>query len=132
MKALDTNILVRFLTNDDTTQAQKVYQLFKEAEAKKECFFVPLLVVLELLWVLNAVYDIPRNEIVETINELIYLPVLKFESASVLQMFIKNAANTSQDLSDILIACAAKSNGCSIVLTFDKKAAQLDMFENII
>jgi len=48
MKALDTNILVRFLTNDDAVQAKKVYQLFKNAEAKREHFFVPLLVVLEL------------------------------------------------------------------------------------
>ena len=131
MKALDTNILVRFLTGDDTAQAQKVYRLFKEAEAKRERFFVPLLVVLELLWVLEAVYDIPRTEIVEAINELIYLPVLKFENTSVLRMFVKNAANNNHDLSDLLIACAAKSNGCSVVLTFDKKAAQLELFEEL-
>ena len=129
MKALDTNILVRFLTNDDAIQAKKVYQLFKNAEAKRERFFVPLLVVLELLWVLESVYNISKAEIVETISELIYLPLLKFENISILQIFIKEAADTNQDLSDILIGCAARASGCSVVLTFDKKAAKSVLFE---
>jgi len=62
MKAVDTNILVRFLTKDDAIQAQKVYELFKKAETKREPLFVSLLVVLELLWVLESVYSIPREE----------------------------------------------------------------------
>ena len=46
MKALDTNVLVRFLMNDEL-QAQQVYQVFKAAEARHERFYVSLLVVLE-------------------------------------------------------------------------------------
>jgi len=89
MKAVDTNILVRFLTKDDAIQAQKVYELFKKAETKREPLFVSLLVVLELLWVLESVYSIPREEIVDAINELLYLPVLKFENIPILWTFIK-------------------------------------------
>ncbi len=47
MKALDTNVLARFLMNDDELQAQQVYQVFKAAEARHERFYVSLLVVLE-------------------------------------------------------------------------------------
>ena len=90
---------------------------------------MPLLVMLELLWVLESVYNISKAEIVEVISELIYLPVLKFENISILQMFIKEAADTNQDISDILIGCAARANGCSVVLTFDKKAAKSELFE---
>ena len=51
MKAIDTNILIRFITNDDEKQAQSVYQLFKKTEEKSDQLFVPLLVVLEVIWV---------------------------------------------------------------------------------
>ena len=56
MKALDTNVLVRFLVKDDAEQAQLVYTLFKQAENQKQQLFVPILVVLETIWVLQAVY----------------------------------------------------------------------------
>ena len=52
MKALDTNVLVRFLVKDDEQQAKTVYRLFKQAESKAEAFFIPILVVLETVWVL--------------------------------------------------------------------------------
>ena len=47
MKALDTNVLVRFLVRDDEQQAESIYRIFKQAESDKEALFVPLLVVLE-------------------------------------------------------------------------------------
>lgn len=55
MKALATNVLVRFLVKDDEQQAQAVYRKFKQAEDKKEIFFIPVLVVLETVWALESV-----------------------------------------------------------------------------
>ncbi len=49
MKAVDTNILIHFLTGDDEQQAKKVYKIFKDAESENKELFVPLLVVLELI-----------------------------------------------------------------------------------
>lgn len=57
MKGLDTNILVRFLVRDDEAQAETIYKRFKQAESDKEVLFVPLLVVLETVWVLESVYE---------------------------------------------------------------------------
>jgi len=45
MKAVDTNVLVRFLVRDDEKQAKAVYRKFKQAEANKEVLFIPVLVV---------------------------------------------------------------------------------------
>jgi len=69
MKALDTNVLVRFLVKDDEQQAKTVYRLFKQAESKAEAFFIPILVVLETVWVLEAVYETTRQEILDSIDE---------------------------------------------------------------
>ena len=129
MKAIDTNILVRFLVGDDDLQARKVYNIFKKIESSKGELFVPLLVVLELIWVLESVYKIPQPEILDSISELILMPILKFEHLSTLQQFTKNAPTTKYDLSDILIAYSAAEQGCESTITFDKKASKFKLFE---
>lgn len=129
MKACDTNILVRFLVKDDEFQAASVCQAFKSAESAGEVLFAPLLVLLETIWVLESVYDISRSEILDAFDELLLLPVLHFEHPSTVREFVMAARKNTLDLSDVLIAYAAKRAGCDSVITFDKKAAKSELFE---
>ncbi|RLB74991.1 MAG: VapC toxin family PIN domain ribonuclease [Deltaproteobacteria bacterium] len=129
MKAIDTNILIRFLIGDDELQAKKVYTIFKTAELEKKELFVPLLVILEMVWVLESVYDIPRAEILDSINDLLLMPIFKFDQLSTLQQFAHSAQGNTYDLSDLLIAHSAKTNGCETVITFDKKVSKFQLFE---
>lgn len=128
MTAVDTNVLARFLVGDDKRQAKKIYNIFKKAELENELFLVPLLVVLELLWVLESVYEVPRQDILNSISELTLMPILKFESLSAIQQFILSARDCKFDLSDLLIAHSAQIQGCKKILTFDKKASKHDLF----
>ena len=129
MKALDTNILIRFLVRDDERQSSAVFRLFRQAESEKTVFFVPLLVILETIWVLGAVYQISRTDILDAINDILYLTILKFEAQPVLKRFLVESQENNADLSDVLIACSAKLAGCETVLSFDKKAARFGVFE---
>ena len=129
MKAVDTNVLVRFLVRDDENQAHTVYNAFIKAEIDKQSFFVPLLVVLETVWVLDSVYKLSRKEILDAFYDLLLLPILKFEDASTIHRFIAMARKNKIDLPDALIACSAILSGCDRVLTFDKKASTFDFFE---
>ena len=129
MKALDTNILIRFLVRDDERQSSAVFRLFRQAESEKTVFFVPLLVILETIWVLGAVYQISRTDILDAINDILYLTILKFEAQPVLKRFLVESQENNADLSDVLIACSAKLAGCETVLSFDKTAARLGVFE---
>ncbi|MBW2649768.1 MAG: PIN domain-containing protein [Deltaproteobacteria bacterium] len=129
MKALDTNVLVRFLVRDDKRQAETVYRIFKQAESDKEVLFVPLLVVLETVWVLESVYSIPRQDILDSINELILMPILEFEAQSAILNFAASARETKVNLPDLLIAHSAKFSGCECVLTFDKRTSNCGLFE---
>ena len=129
MKAIDTNILIRFLVGDDEMQAKKVYSIFKKAESEKKELFVPLLVVLEMIWVLESVYDISRTEILDSISDLLLMPIFKFDQQSALQQLVHSAQGNKYDLSDLLIAHSAKVNGCEVVITFDKKASKFKLFE---
>jgi len=129
MKALDTNVLVRFLVKDDEQQAQTVYRKFKQAEAENDVFFIPVLVVLETVWVLESVYEVTRQEIVDSIDQLLAMPILKFEMQSAIRSFVSSARDNKTDLSDLLIAHCARSSGCECVITFDRKAANFALFE---
>jgi predicted nucleic-acid-binding protein len=128
MIALDTNILVRFLVRDDEKQARLVYVRFKDAELKMERLFVPLLVVLETLWVLESAYRLTRNEIIESFEALMQMPILVFESDVVLQNALTDGKKGGLDLSDLLIARSSQAKGCDSVLTFDKKVSRIPGF----
>ena len=129
MFAIDTNILIRFLVKDDIKQADLVYQQFIQAEQEKQEFFVPLLVVLEMIWVLQSAYKISDQDIVSTLSDLLQMPVLKFQAPAILHQFINSANKTNFDLSDVLIAHAALFSECQKVLTFDKKASKFKHFK---
>ena len=129
--ALDTNVLVRFLVRDDEKQARSVYRLFTQAESEKETLFVPPLVVLETIWVLDSVYEIPRREILDSVDALLRMPVLEFEAQPAIQSFVSSGRETNLDLSDALIAATAKYSGCKRVLTFDKRASKQGLFEHL-
>ena len=129
MKAIDTNVLIRFLVKDDVQQSEIVYRLFKKTESSKETLFVPIAVVLETVWVLESVYNIHRLEILDSINELLLMPILEFEAQSAIISFVSSAKETKIDLSDILIAYSALSAGCECMLTFDKRASDFGLFE---
>ena len=131
MKALDTNILIRFLVQDDVNQANKVIQLFTKAEHNKESLFVPLLVVLEVIWVLQSAYGVSRPDIVLAISNLLQMQVFEFENQSTLREFVISANRYSYDLSDILISHSALSASCETTLTFDKKASRFELFTKI-
>jgi predicted nucleic-acid-binding protein len=128
VKALDTNILVRFLIQDDVNQANKVIQLFTKAEQNNEPLFIPLLVVLEVIWVLQSAYRVSRQDIVLAISNLLQMQVFEFENQGTLRDFIISANKNSSDLSDLLISQSAFSASCETTLTFDKKASRFELF----
>jgi predicted nucleic-acid-binding protein len=127
--ALDTNVIVRFLVRDDEKQAQAVYARLKQAEAAREALFVSLLVVLETVWVLESAYDKSRMEILDSFDELKNVPILEFEKTQMLQNWLAEGRKSNADLSDLLIALAARSCGCSGAITFDKKASKFPFFQ---
>lgn len=128
MIALDTNVIVRFLVRDNERQAQIVYARFKKAESSRESFFVPLLVVLETVWVLESCYDKSRQEILDSLDALTMMPILEFERDQVIQNLLNEGRRSNADLSDLLISLAAQSSGCSGGITFDRKASKLPFF----
>ncbi len=129
MIAVDTNVIVRFLVRDDARQAEAVRIRLKEAERTRERIFVPLLVVLETIWVLESAYGKTRSEMLAALEDLRRMPIFDFEADAVVERVLADGASSRADLSDLLIAHAARASGCERVLTFDRDAAKFPIFQ---
>ncbi len=76
MKFIDTNIFIRFLTNDIPEKADACEQLFREAVANNETFFTTEMVIAEIIWVLESYYERPRKEVREMVEKILITPFL--------------------------------------------------------
>ncbi len=129
MKSLDTNIIVRFLVNDDKIQGAKVKKLFEKAETEGENLFITLVVLLETLWVLRSVYQYKKNEIILAISSLYLMAVIEFEKSDLVQEFINLSGDSELELDDLIISLAGKSYNCESTVTFDEQASKSGLFE---
>jgi predicted nucleic-acid-binding protein len=128
MIALDTNVVVRFLVRDDEIQSEQARRRLKQAEEKRERLLIPLLVVLEMIWVLESAYDKTRAEILDAIWAMRHMSVLEFEASEVIERLLADGSEYGADIADILIAHSARAAGCESGITFDKRAAKLPFF----
>lgn len=116
MTALDTNVLVRYLTQDDEAQFLKVLQMLNR---KKATFFACDLVVVETAWVLGEVYGWTPEEVADAFARLATIPNLIFEDESRLRASLK-AFRGGADLADELIVRTSRDLGAKDLATFDK------------
>ncbi|PKL37188.1 MAG: VapC toxin family PIN domain ribonuclease [Spirochaetae bacterium HGW-Spirochaetae-1] len=129
MKALDTNIIIRFLVNDDKKQGEAVKTLFLKTEKKGESFFITNTVLLETIYVLDSVYEYERKEILNALELMSMMKIIIFENPDVVHHLINSGRKSKTELEDLLIGIIAKEYGCESTITFDKKAAASKLFE---
>jgi len=129
MKALDTNILVRFLVNDDKKMGAAARRLLESAHDQGDHFLVTAPVLLELLWVLKSVYGLPRADVLEALEALARMPVLKADPPGLVLDLARGARSTRLDLADLLIGLCAREKGCQATWTLDAKAAGSNLFQ---
>ncbi len=109
-------------------QINKALQLFNEAEQLNQPLYVPLLVILEIIWVLQSAYNASRQDIISAISDLLQMTAVEFENQGTLRNFIISANKHSYDLPDILISHTALAATCETTLTFDKRASRFELF----
>lgn len=117
MTALDTNVLVRFLTQDDEGQFQKVLRMLN---GKRATFFVCDLVLVETDWVLRGLYHWTGDEVADAFARLTTIHNLVFEDEARLRSSLK-ALREGADLADELIIRNCRHRGASDFATFDKE-----------
>lgn len=128
MKALDTNVLVRFLVEDDAAQTARAASLIEEAVAADERLYVSDVVLCELVWVLGAAYEFRRVEISTVLSELARARHLRFESSDRISRCVRAFADGRGDFADYVIREHARDSGYDQVATFDRGLLKRDGF----
>lgn len=125
MIAVDTNVLVRFLVNDDREQAEAARALLQSVTGEKPAFACREVVV-ELVWVLERAYGYSRDRIATILEELVATEGLVVETANdVAQAAFRYRAGGA-GFSDLMVLAAAKRTGALPLYTFDRKVARLE------
>ena len=126
MAALDTNVLVRYLVQDDDRQLAVARKLVLAAVRAGETLYVPITVLLELEWVLRSSFGFEKEQIVATLSSLLASVELSFESEAAAEIALALYQRGQADFSDCVHVALAHAAGQSPLWTFDRAASKLD------
>jgi predicted nucleic-acid-binding protein len=126
--ALDTNVLLRFLVQDDATQGGIATVFLQNEISPEKPGFVTIVAILELDWVLRSEYGFSNGVVADTIRALMASPNIVVEHSAAVEAAL---AFQHGDLADNILHQTALSYGCSKTVTFDKKFARIDGVERL-
>ena len=124
MIGLDTNVLLRYVVQDDTRQSPLATQLIESTLSDDEPGWIATIVLCELVWVLEGPYDYARNAIVATLQRLFEIARFRVEQPAIAWRALE-AYKGGADFSDAMIALGNEREGCAYTATFDRAAAKL-------
>ena len=125
MPALDTNVLVRYLIQDDASQLAAARRLIRKCVDERQTLFVPVTVALELEWVLRASFGYPKDTVILVLSSLLSAAELSFESEQALEVALDLYRKNGADFADCLHVALAAQAGEQPLWTFDKRASKL-------
>ena len=120
MIGLDTNALLRLLTDDDAAQAELVRNRLAALDATPESVLLNNVVLVETLWTLRRLYGFERSELQDLMEQLLSASTFCFENRQVVAQASKLFQSSTADFSDCLIAAQNAALGCESTVTFDK------------
>ena len=129
MIALDTNVLVRFLVEDDERQSAAAAALVERAVQSNDALYVSGIVLCETVWVLTGNYRVPRLDVVKTLQDLLRAKHLTFDNPDGLARAVDSFAIGRGDFADYVIREDAIAAGCSSIATFDRDLLRETGFE---
>ena len=122
MVALDTNVIVRYIAQDDPLQSAAATRVFEEVITDENHGFITSIAMCETIWVLSRAYGQPREKLVQVIEALLKADKLEVEHRDLVWGAMDDFRNGEADFSDYLIARIGKAQGALTTLSFDEKA----------
>jgi predicted nucleic-acid-binding protein len=124
MIGLDTNVLLRYLTQDDLTHSPRATEIIERRLTEEEPGFVSLVSILEVVWVLKSLFKRSRQEIANDIEMLLAADTLEVQNEQEVYTAVVALRNGIGTFEDALIGALGVWRGCSATLTFDEGAAR--------
>ena len=120
---LDTNVLVRYIMQDDPKQSPKANRLIDGLSAGNPGY-VPLVAIVELVWVLSSSYGLKRDQVASALELLLRGKELAIDRADAVLLALRRFSSGAADFADCLIESIARGAGCSATMTFDAGAVK--------
>lgn len=121
MIALDTNVVIRFLTQDDPDQSARATALFADLTEAAPGYLCREVMV-EMVWVLERAYSLPRGDIARAVDGLLSAAEIVVEDTDRVGLAVERYRQGGAGFSDQMIALAARDAGCGTTFSFDRKA----------
>ena len=131
MIGLDTNVLVRYIAQDDEKQSSRAAQLIESCTSENPAF-VSVVVLVELVWVLMGAYSVSRDEVAEVVDELLRSKEISVSRPQLVAQALRTFRQGKADFADCLIGCDASLSGCEAVYSFDKAAVKSSLMQPLI
>lgn len=128
MLGLDTNVLVRFLVQDDQAQFERAEKLINRESRTGRGVLISLLVLLETEWVLRSRYSLAKSEILAAFSGLLASAEVRFEDEHSVETALFTWKDSPADFADCLIGARHRALGCRATASFDVKATKLPGF----
>ena len=123
MIGLDTNVVVRYLMQDDPRQSRRATQVI-EALTVDEPAFLPIVTIVELVWVLESSYELTRTQVAQALAGLLDSRELRVDRAEIVAQAMRTYRDGKADFAHALIARLSHDAGCEATLTFDTVAVR--------
>jgi len=124
---IDTNVLVRYIAQDDAVQSARATKLLEKECSPATPGFVGLVVLLELVWVSESCYGASRGEVANIVRRILSIRQLVVQEAETAWKALRLFESSKADFADCLVERMATAAGCTTVMTFDKAAARAGM-----
>lgn len=124
MTGLDTNVLVRYIVQDDAEQSLAATALIEGGEHAGEIFFINQIVLCEVVWVVKCCYSGDREEIGRMVEQILRTASFRVQRSAEVWSALNIYRKTTVDFADCLIACGNQAADCRETATFDRQAAQ--------
>ena len=128
MIGIDTNVLIRYLVQDDPMQAQAATQLIESTCTKDTPGLLNHLVLCETIWVLEGCYSQPKTTLMKTIEQILRVTQLRVHEPLVVWQALEDYREHQTNFSDHLLSRINRNRDCTTTMTFDRQASKSPVF----
>ena len=123
MIGIDTNVLVRYLAQDDPQQSALAVELIEGSCSENNPAYINHIVLCETVWVLERCYDVKKEMLAVILEKILKTEQFTIKGLEMVWQALKEFRKTGAGFADCLLSQINLSNGCEHTVTFDKKAA---------
>lgn len=129
MIGLDTNVLARYLVQDEPGQGERAARLIQGVSSREEPLLINAVVLCELVWVLESAYRYRRAEIADVLEKILSTAGFEIENKDAAWLALREYRASQADYADCFIGRQNRRLGCDVTVTFDRALTGLENFK---